>query len=84
MLSGEFSFKIVRSRPAPPEQVSGQPDGTLSQQLLIYDGDRQFVAKVHRYLRPGQRVLHERPPDPKRVVVGDKMLALGTKAPGGE
>jgi hypothetical protein len=76
VLSGTFTLTLVRDRLARPESESGQPAGTRSQQLLIFDADGKFVAKVHRYLRPGQPFLHGRPPDPKRVVVGEKMYAL--------
>jgi hypothetical protein len=76
VLSGEFSLTLVRDRPARPESESGQPAGTQSQQLLIFNAEGGFVAKVHRYLRPGQPFLHERAPDPKRVVVGERMFAL--------
>ena len=75
VLAGRFQLRLVRDRQAPPEAISGQPQGTRSQQLLIMDANR-FVAKVHRYLRPDQPFLHDRPPDPKRVVIGAKMYAL--------
>jgi hypothetical protein len=76
VLSGGFGLKLVRDRPARAESESGQPAGTRSQQLIIFNETGGFVAKVHRYLRAGQPFLHERPPDPKRVVVGEKMYAL--------
>lgn len=74
-------MSVRASRPAPPEGQSGQRAGTLSQMLDITDENGVFVASAHRYLRPGEAPTPGRRPDPKRVVVGTRMLALRSRPP---
>jgi hypothetical protein len=76
VLAGRYRMSVRASRPAPPVGQSGQEAGTLSQMIDITDDRGQFVASAHRYLRPGQDPLFGGRPDPKRLVVGGRMLAL--------
>ncbi len=76
VLSGEYTVVYSKRRLARPQTLSGQPDGTLSEHLWIADAAGQFVAHGHRYLRDLSPEQLARRPDPKRLIVADKMLAL--------
>jgi len=79
--TGTRIMSVRLTRPAPPEDRSGQPEGTLSQLIDIFEHDGTFVASAHRYLRPGEDPAFGGRPDPKRLVVNGKMLALRAQPP---
>lgn len=74
-------MRVRVSRLAPAEERSGQPAGTLSQHIDIFALDDSYLASAHRYLRPGDDPITGARPDPKRMVVGDHMLALRAQPP---
>src|SRR4029077_676452 len=80
VVSGELTFKVRRTRPAPEFERSGQPDGSESQKIDIFDSDGRFLCTAHRYLRPGEGQFGGRP-DPLRLVVGDHMLSRRKRPP---
>jgi len=52
----------------------------LSQVLIYWDSQGNPVAMVHQYLRPDGIIGGSGKPDPKWVVVDDKVMALRAKA----
>jgi len=76
VLSKEYHIAHTRRRPMRSPESSGQPPGTLNEHIWIVDGDGKFVAHAHRFLRTLEPEQLARRPDPKRLVVGDKMLAV--------
>ncbi len=76
VLNSEYRIAYSRRRPMRSPESSGQPSGTLNEHLWIVDGDGKFVAHAHRFLRSLSPKQLARRPDPKRLVVGDKMLAV--------
>lgn len=81
VITGELSLRVRQSRPAPPPGRSGQPEGTLSQLIDIFESSGAFLASAHRYLRPGDDPRFGGRPDPKRLVVNERMLALRSQPP---
>jgi hypothetical protein len=57
-----------------------EPKCTLSQVLIYWDSQGNPVAMVHQYLRPDGIIGGGGKPDPKWVVVDDKVMALRAKA----
>lgn len=82
--AGELAMRVRLSRAAPPEERSGQPAGTLSQYIDIYASDGSYLASAHRYLRPRDDPITGGRPDPKRMVVGRRMLAVHAPLPAAE
>ncbi len=76
VLSGEYTIAFSRRRLMRSPELSGQPPGTLSEHLWIVDGAGRFISHAHRFLRDLSPEQQARRPDPKRLVVGDHMLAL--------
>lgn len=60
---------ILRDPPA------GEPPGTRSQIVIYYDRQRNPVAIVHQYLRPDGTLGGSGKPDPKRLILKDRIVA---------
>src|SRR5712691_135809 len=76
VLTGEYTIAFQRRGPMRSPESSGQPPGTLNEHVWIVDNDGHFVAHAHRFLRDLSPEQLARRPDPKRLVVEGKMLAL--------
>src|SRR5260221_258428 len=77
---GEILARLLREshvRRPPP----GEPVCTMSQVLEYLDLAGGFIAVVHQYLRPDNRIGASGRPDPKRLKIGDAILAV-RQAPG--
>ena len=64
---------VTRSAPASPR--SGQPRGTVSEEVSYYTGTEQ-LARAHRFLTPDGEVGGSGLPDPKVVVLDGTMYVL--------
>ena len=73
-LSGELQVVVLEDR-HPSLPLAREPYCTKSQ-MLSYRRDGLEVARAHMYLRPDGTIGASGLPDPKRVVVGDKMFRL--------
>lgn len=73
--TGELASTIFKCKHRSPPT---EPNCTHSQLLIYWDGDGNPVAMVHQYLRPDGTIGGSGWPDPKRVVVGETLLALRT------
>lgn len=54
----------------------GEPFCTYSQILYYYTKDESPVAVVHQYLRPDGTIGGSGLPDPKRLILPDKIIAV--------
>jgi len=54
----------------------GEPICTHSQILVYYDRHSEPVAVVHQYLRPDQTLGASGRPDPKRLILADRVMAV--------
>jgi hypothetical protein len=73
-LNGELIVKVKRSsHPSFPPQ--GEPFCTHSQIVYYYKDDRTLVAIAHQYLRPDGTIGGSGRPDPKRMILDDRILA---------
>jgi len=77
--SGEF-YQTVFSERHPDPPLKGEPPCTWSQILVYWTQDRQPIAMVHQYLHPDGTIGGSGKPDPKRILVNDKLLAVRTRA----
>lgn len=77
-LSGELSTKRARHSHLknPPD---GEPFCTHSQILYYYDMRGYPVAVVHQYLRPDGTIGASGLPDPKKLILDDRILAVRGK-----
>jgi hypothetical protein len=73
MLSGEIAAQVKNNKPAPPQ--SGQPPGTLSQEVWYFENGEE-VARIHQYVRPDGRLGGSGVPDPKRLYENGKAYRL--------
>ena len=73
----ELRATIFKSKHRSP---ATEPECTLSQILIYWDQNNNPVAMVHQYLRPDNTIGGSGKPDPKRIVVGDKVIALRAKS----
>jgi hypothetical protein len=64
MLAGEITSKVTRNKPASPQ--SGQPPGTMSQEV-VYSENNLEVARVHQFVLPSGALGGSGFPDPKRI-----------------
>jgi hypothetical protein len=73
--SGELIAHLTRnSHQNPPP--TGEPFCTHSQILYYYTKEDTLVAVVHQYHRPDGNIGGSGLPDPKRLVLPDKILAV--------
>ena len=72
--AGELSTTLW-SENHPRRPPTGDPRCTLSQIWVYFDGGNP-VALVHQYLRPDGKLGAGGRPDPKRLAIGDKVLAV--------
>ncbi len=70
---GEILEGVWKDRHLP--QPRHEPYCTRSQMVIYWTEQREPVALVHQYLRPDGSLGASRQPDPKRIVVGDKVYA---------
>ena len=75
--NNELTATIFKSRHRSP---ATEPECTLSQVLIYRDSDYKPVAMVHQYLRPDGEIGGSGKPDPKWIVVDDKVIALRAQA----
>ena len=73
--SGEF-YQTVFSERHPDPSPKGEPFCTRSQMLIYWTQNGQPLALVHQYLRPNGTIGGSGQPDPKRILVGNKLLAV--------
>ena len=74
--SGVVKTTIFKSKHRSP---ATEPYCTHSQ-LLVYWESGNPVALVHQYLRPDGKIGASGKPDPKRVVIGNRVIALRASA----
>ena len=75
ILSGKFFQWIKRSsHPNPPPD--GEPFCTHSQIAYYYNSNGEPVAVVHQYLRPDGSIGASGLPDPKRLILQDRIVAV--------
>ena len=80
--NGELIIRIKRnSHLSEPAKIK-EPYCTNSQIVYYYDADQKPLAVVHQYLRPDGTIGASGKPDPKQLVLPDKIIAL--KAPNQE
>jgi hypothetical protein len=79
-LTGEIKTVLKRNShlKKPPE---GEPYCTHSQIVLYYDQSGLWVALVHQFLRPDGKIGASGKPDPKRLILLDKILAIKQSDP---
>ena len=75
MIQGEFITTIKRSS-HPNTPPDGEPYCTKSQILFYIDHNNNLVAVVHQYLRFNGKLGASGLPDPKRLFLDDKILAV--------
>ncbi len=63
-----------------PEEIN-EPPGTLSLLVRVYNDALNFIAEAFFYLRPDGRIGASGRPDPKRMVVGNELLAVPAMLP---
>lgn len=71
---GEFRTEIKRNSHlnSPP---ASEPYCTNSQ-IIMYFNEDEVVAIVHQYLRPDGTLGGSGKPDPKRLILGDRILSI--------
>ena len=75
MRSGELTTILKRnSHPDPPP--TGEPLCTRSQIVYYYALDGHAVAVVHQYLRPDGTIGASGLPDPKRLILQDRIISV--------
>lgn len=73
--SGEISTYRKRNKHLqPPPQ--GEPTCTRSQILYYYNQNSELLAIVHQYYRPDGTIGASGLPDPKRLILDDRILAV--------
>lgn len=73
--SGELTTILKRnSHPDPPP--TGEPLCTRSQIVYYYALDGHAVAVVHQYLRPDGTIGASGLPDPKRLILRDRIISV--------
>jgi hypothetical protein len=76
--NGEFIvYRKRNSHPTPPPK--GEPFCTYSQILYYYTKEGFPVAVVHQYLRPDGEIGGSGLPDPKRIILSDRIIAVRSK-----
>lgn len=65
------------SQPTPPPP--GEPTGTRSQIVYYYSPDNEFLAVVHQYMRPDGTIGGSGLPDPKRIYINGRILAVRSR-----
>lgn len=73
-LNGELITKIKRSD-HPEVPPKGEPVCTHSQIVYYFDQNGRPLAVVHQYLRPDGSLGASGQPDPKRIILSDKIIA---------
>jgi hypothetical protein len=76
--SGELTMKIKRSNPCLDSKIQNWIEGTLSQEIRIYDSLDNLLVRAHRYIRPDGKLAASGLVDPKRIFDGGKWYALPT------
>lgn len=79
-LSGEIIAYLKRNShlSRPPQ---GEPYCTNSQIIYYYEPGGGLLAVAHQYLRPDSTLGGSGKPDPKRLILPDKILAVRSKPP---
>jgi len=77
MLAGEITFKVNRHKPASAE--SGQPLGTMSQEISYFENGVEIV-RVHQFVLPDGSLGGSGLPDPKRIYEGNTAYHLRSPA----
>jgi len=73
MLKGEFTTRVGWKKHHAPID---EPICTYSQIVYYYDNTRRLVAIVHQYLRPDGTIGASGKPDPKRIYLKNKTIAV--------
>ncbi len=76
--SGEL-VRLLRADRHPEAPLAGEPLCTRSQLVCYYTHHCQLVAEAHQYLRPDGTLGLSGLPDPKRLVLPDKIVAVGSQ-----
>ena len=77
--AGEL-YQTVFSEKHPDPAPKGEPLCTWSQMLVYWTQNGQPLALVHQYLRPDGTIGGSGKPDPKRIFVNDRLLAVRARA----
>lgn len=75
---GELIPQIKRDK-HPRKPPVGEPFCTRKQFLVYYTPNDEPVAWVHQFLRPDKTLGASGKPDPKRLVIGNLMLAVRSR-----
>ena len=75
--NNELKATILKSR---HRASKDEPKCTSSQVLIYWDSRSNAVAMVHQYLRPDGTIGGSGKPDPKWIVVEDKVMVLRAKS----
>ena len=75
MQTGELLPHITRDKHL-EQPVYGEPACTRKQFVIYHTKDGEPVAWVHQFLRPDKTLGLSGKPDPKRLLVAGKMLAV--------
>src|SRR4030042_5919811 len=73
MLRGEFTTEVGWKKHHAPID---EPICTWSQIVYYYDHSHRLIAEVHQYLRPDGTIGAYGKPDPKKIFLPDKILAI--------
>lgn len=73
--TGELIPRIKRDK-HPHEPPTGEPPCTRKQFLVYYTPTGEPIAWVHQFLRPDKTLGASGNPDPKRLILGDTILAI--------
>jgi hypothetical protein len=73
--SGEFNSYPIKDKHRDPPPT-GEPNCTRSQIVIYRDLEGNAIALVHQYLRPDKTLGASGLPDPKYIILGDRILAV--------
>jgi hypothetical protein len=77
VLSSEWSTHVKEKADKIPRKLPDtEPAGTRSQVVYYYDEEGKLRAVVHQYLRPDGSLGEAGRPDPKRLILDDKTIAV--------
>ncbi len=71
---------IIKKDRHPESPPTGEPFCTRSQIVIYYDQANRWVALVHQYLRRDGTLGGSGKPDPKRLLHGNRILAVRTQS----
>lgn len=78
-LDGRLIARVMKDK-HPETPPGGEPYCTRSQIIYYYDLNQRAVAVVHQYLRRDGSLGASGRPDPKRLILGDRIISVRTES----